>query len=131
MVALALLSFGLYGAADLIASARKTSNLTEVRAQAASLAQLKLEELRASGNNLKALCAAGSQIDLPVSGTQIFEQNVKYAWKAHIIRNSGPSGRIDLAVQVTRAGEAATGSPLSASQGIVYLPETASPAGDI
>jgi type II secretory pathway pseudopilin PulG len=122
LVALALLGFGLYASAEMITSARKTSTLTRSHIQANALAQLKLEELRCAA---AAICetagAATLPDDLPSSGTIPFEQNPKYAWRAHLNLANDHAAARDLIVRVGLAGTdlSTTATALAQVHGIV------------
>jgi prepilin-type N-terminal cleavage/methylation domain-containing protein len=115
LVALALLGFGLYAAADLISSARRTSALTRSRIQAAGLAQLKLEELRCAGAAVCAAAAANGHLP----GT-VFEQNPRYAWSADLTPNRAATDALEVSVSVTVAGDdASTSVPLAKVHGLI------------
>lgn len=129
MVALAILAFGLYGAADLVASARHTSSLTHKRMQATALAQLKLQELRCARENLPPLFSNGArEIVLPATGTEVFEQNSRYSWKAHLTLQDAPQPGISVMVQVGAGPDLSSTSTLAQVQGTVYLPPVAGAA---
>lgn len=115
-MALALLSFGLYAAADLVSAARRTSLMTRNSIQANGLAQLKLEELRCAGASV---CASASQSGL-LAGN-VFEQNPRYSWSAQVSPCPSAAGSMEVVVSVISATENTSNSlPLAKTHGLIF-----------
>lgn len=125
LVALALLAIGIYSAADLITSARRTSGLTHDHMQADALARLKVEEIRSAGENLTPLFPNGTTtIDLPAQGRGTYEQNPRYTWNAHLSLSPGTTQSVEIAVDVTRANDTESTTALAQARGMVLLTST-------
>lgn len=130
LVALLLLAFGIYSAADVISSARANAMRTERSIQATGLAQLKLEELRLAGPELASLMERSTTTTLNLPGTSpgVFDQNAQYHWRAVVqpLETDQTTGSLRIHVHVSRAGGKAPDGeaigiymPLSGSGGII------------
>jgi type II secretory pathway pseudopilin PulG len=103
LVALVVLSFGLYGAAELVQASRKNGHMASLRAQAAGLGALKLEEIRLAGPSLVSELAKlppGAALTLPADGeTTTIPQNPRFSFSAEI-RRVQESGLVSVRVSV-------------------------------
>lgn len=126
LIALVLLAFGIYSAADVIMSARSNAARTERNLQATALANLKLEELRL-GAPILVGSGLPSPLELPASGPGTFEQNRDYVWQARVEPADLPQTSTSLRLHVTvfRAGSS---SPDGEAAGFWFATE-ATPAG--
>jgi type II secretory pathway pseudopilin PulG len=114
LVALAVLSVGIYGAAELLVAARNSATLADRKVRASGLAQLKFEELRAAGPALadqwlSAERAADGTVRWPKGGPQATPQDGRFAWRA--IVKPAADGPAHLTVEVFEIGRE---SPLMA-----------------
>ncbi len=136
VVAIGILSFGIYGAAELLGASRHTATEGSRRIEATALGNLKLQEFSAARGNLTAFLAAttGTQGTLhPPDTAKPFEQNPAYTWQAHFQQSAEMAEKVDVLVSVrsakARAGEAA----VAEVRGFVIVPATgvAAAAGGI
>ena len=118
MTALLVLVVGIYSAAELFLRAQRTAALTDTRIIGYSLAQLKLEELRASGNQLRPLLNSGVKLTLPASGVGLFEQNPGYSWQAMVATSAMTTSALSIDVLVYRAG---VPSAVAKASGIKFM----------
>lgn len=124
LVALVVLSVGIYSVADILSNSQRKAAGADYRLQGAGLAQLKLEELKSSPAVMEAVTAgSGDEILLPTDGPKAFEQNSRYAWRAAVRRHPETPNRVSIKVDVTRSGPGAAGAspPVSAS-GFIAAP---------
>lgn len=131
LVALVVLSVGIYSVAGLVSDSRRTAAGSDHRLQAAGLAQLKLEELK-SAPALAELAAPleSEELLLPPEGPGTFDQNPRYAWRATLQRDSELADRFHIRVEVSSA-PAAQPSPLPpvSASGFVFLPTSTQKGG--
>lgn len=114
LVALAVLSVGIYGAAELFVTARHSAVIADRKVRASGLAQLKFEELRTAGPALAGAWASAERagdgsVRWPKDGPQPVAQDTRFAWRA-IVRPSA-DGPAHLTVEVFESGRE---SPLMA-----------------
>ncbi len=124
LVALAVLSFGLYGAAELVTASRRNGQMASWRAEAAGLAALKLEELRLAAPAIKELLqgkSAGQAVAFPeVREARIFPQNKRLSWVAKVKVAPEDGARLDIQVEVHRTAKPEDEVPIVA-QGVAFL----------
>ncbi|MBX7244390.1 MAG: prepilin-type N-terminal cleavage/methylation domain-containing protein [Candidatus Sumerlaeaceae bacterium] len=128
LVALAVLSVGIFGIAELLLRSRGSAALAEIKMQAAGLGELKFEELRASGPALAAAisglsAAEGEDLNLPADGPQAFEQNAKYVWRAGLRPDPANKNRVYVRVDVSQSGPAGNKGPVARIGGWVLIPK--------
>lgn len=125
LVALTVLSFGLYSAAELVSASRRNGQMASWRAEAAGLAALKLEELRLAAPAVEELLRAqgeGKPLVFPVEKRdKIFAQNKRLSWTATVTRPADDAARLDIRVEVTRTAGTDGDVPI-VSQGPAFLP---------
>ena len=115
MTALLVLVIGIYSAAELFTQAQRNANLAETRIIGHSLGELKLEELRASGDQLRTGLGSSQTYSLPPSGVGVFEQNPGYSWQARITQSKIVPLTLSIDVAVFRAGRQ---HPVARAEGI-------------
>lgn len=124
-MALVVLSVGIYSVAGLLGDSHRTAAGADVRVQAGALAQLKLEELKASPELGRAAGGkAGHEVLVPADGPAPFEQNPRYAWRAALKRDPERPERLDIRVDVTRTqGDGGSGgaAPAFSATGFTWI----------
>jgi Tfp pilus assembly protein PilV len=136
LVAMVVLSFGLYGAAELVTASRTNGQMASWRAEAAGAAALKVEELRLAApllsDLLKQNAATTTTLVIPATKQEkILPQNKRLSWTATISRATDDPGRLDIRVDVVRTARPDTDLPLTA-QGSAFLPGwPAAPGGSL
>ncbi len=120
LTALAVLSVGIWSVADLMSASQRAAGAADYRLQASALARLKLEELKASPALGDAVAAApGKETLIPASGAAPFSQNARYVWKAALQRDARDANRVDIQVEVLRAGPPRPNEPAVTASGFV------------
>lgn len=121
LVALMLLSFGIYGAADVLTSSQKTGAMTGKRMTGDALARLKIEEIRAAVSS-GSVAVTEKGLGFPADGTPvIFEQDPRYSWTVWIEPESSPAQvpTVRVSVTIRRTG---SNDIVVNRRGIVALP---------
>lgn len=136
VVAIGILSFGIYGAAELLGASRHTATEGSRRIEATALGNLKLQEFSAARENIAAFLSSttGTQGTLyPPDAAKAFEQNAAYAWQAQFQRSAEMAEKVDVVVRVLSAKARAGQESVAEVRGFVIVPATgvAAAAGGI
>ena len=123
MVALAILSIGIWGVADLLMASEHAGARAQAKMAANALGQLKFEELSAAGPNLQAYLAAAKpdssgEVLYPPDGPRPFQQNNRFTYRAHLKKAEAGQGVL-AAVEVRRAGAVVDAPPVARVAGII------------
>jgi type II secretory pathway pseudopilin PulG len=125
LVALVVLSFGLYSAAELVAASRRNGQMASWRAEAVGLAALKLEELRLAAPRIREMALGRPKAEpLVFPSTQeerIFPQNKRFSWTATVTQPADDPARLDIRVEVFRTAKSDLDVPVITS-GMAFLP---------
>jgi type II secretory pathway pseudopilin PulG len=125
LVALVVLSFGLYSAAELVTASRRNGQMASWRAEAAGLAALKVEELRLAAPRIREMTVGRPATEPLVFPTtreeRIFPQNKRLSWTATVTRPTDDPARLDIQVEVFRTAKSDLDIPVIAS-GMAFLP---------
>lgn len=111
LVALAILSVGIYGVAEMLTASRHSANLADQKIRAAGLARLKFAELSAApAGALRDAAASGrptglNAVSLTGETRNVFAQDENYTWRAIVNTDAASPGQMAVTVEVARAGE--------------------------
>ncbi len=107
LVALAVLGLGIYALGDLLGATGRTAALADQALTDQALAMAQLESLRAAPDELAAKLAgtgAGQIVQIPGAKPAPVPGRPDFQWMAWASRDAGDGSRINLRVEVTRAG---------------------------
>jgi Tfp pilus assembly protein PilV len=101
VVAIGILSVGIYGAADLFSASSHSAVQASNQIEALALANLKCAEISVARSAVETMTnSTSAPVIYPTSNPAVFQQNPHYYWQATFQRAGEPAGRIDFQVSV-------------------------------
>lgn len=127
IVALAVLTVGVYGLIDVVGSSRHSAFLAHWRLQCVSLGRLKLEELRAAGPELASYMAsapanAKGEVLYPLQGPKPLQRGTSLLWQAVLKRNPENPRRLDIRIMVSSPDRERSPEMASEVRGFAFIP---------
>jgi prepilin-type N-terminal cleavage/methylation domain-containing protein len=119
MVALAILTVGIYALADLLIASRRTARNGDDRIAATALGRMKMREIQVAGEQVAVLLADRPDVLVPAEGPASFAENPRLRWQATLTRDAESSRTIQVAVAVS-----GTAGAVTRVDGLVLLPAT-------